>query len=143
METFSNNKKTWLRRMEKAQKEHRPKLKDWDHDGFGHAHRREAAFHRFVANVSNKGIFNRSHADVNASTETIMRTKKIDRFSCRRYNPSLPFPVILPHVFLILIHISQISIITLYETSQFTSYHVASQYKTLYLIMNKNNCHVS
>ena len=79
----STRKRTWQRRLETAQKEHRPKLKDWDSDGFGHTSRRRGTFERFRTNSINKGVFNRVTPDDKCSAEKIMARKSVDRISAR------------------------------------------------------------
>jgi len=76
-------KVTWQRRLETAQKEHRPKLKDWDHDGFGHQSRRKGTFDLFAANAAGKGVNNRSRADTSLTSDIIMSRKTVDRVSAR------------------------------------------------------------
>ena len=65
-------KKTWQRRMEAAQTEHRPKLKDWDMDGFGHVSRRKGTFDLFARKAKGKGINNRKVVDMALTADVIM-----------------------------------------------------------------------
>jgi len=78
---------TWFRRMMKAQKDHRPTLKDWDHDGFGHQSRRERDFKKFVREVTKdpvkRGLNDITLPDRDASAEKLMSTSLIDRISCQ------------------------------------------------------------
>ena len=65
-------KKTWQRRMEAAQTEHRPKLKDWDMDGFGHVSRRKGTFDLFARKAKGKGVNNRKVVDMALTADVIM-----------------------------------------------------------------------
>ena len=67
-----DRKKTWQRRMEAAQKEHRPKLQDWDMDGFGHVSRRKGTFDLFACSANGKGVNNRKLVDMALTADVIM-----------------------------------------------------------------------
>lgn len=83
-------KKTWERRLNAAKKKHRPKLKNWERDGFADDHTvKGASFQSFRRQASLKCGFRDIDNPINRNTvDTVLATTTVDRIHCSNMTPS-------------------------------------------------------